>query len=81
MQNDLDLYCLLKLVCLNSQEKICYDKCPKFKTLYSILLGINFAFYAVVSELDMLSAIANSVNPDQTGLPMPFCQKLWCMKF
>ena len=34
------------------------------QALYSILFGLNFAFYAVVSEI---LGMANSVDPDQTA--------------
>ena len=34
---------------------------PKFRTLYSILFCLNFAFYTVISKN---SGMANSVDPD-----------------
>ena len=42
-----------------------YGKCPKISNTLIHTLGLNFAFYAVVS---ILCGMANSEDPNQTGM-------------
>ena len=59
----------------------------KFRHFIPYHFGLNFGFYAVVSEI--LSGKANSVDPglqEQSDLGlnclhMPLCQTVWYLKF
>ena len=58
----------------------------KFQTLLHTFLSSNFVIYTVISYNTLWNGI--NVDPDQTApdlglhcLHMPFCQKLWILKF
>ena len=71
---------------------VCMVHVLKFWTLYSIISGLSCAFFFLQLFLKMLSGMAKMVTlirpllqkQSDLGLHclhMPFCQKLWCIKF